>query len=54
MGTGHNHYKCFSKDGFISNTGTCHAEIASLRNMFHKCGSNTYGKHSNNIKVGFV
>ena len=54
MGTGHNHYKCFSKDGFISNTCTCHAEIASLRNMFHKCGTNTYGKHSNNIKVGFV
>ena len=49
MGRGHNHYRTNSKDHFISNTCTCHAEIASLRNMFHSC--NTYGKHSNSIKV---
>jgi len=47
MGRGHNHYRSTSKDDFISNTCTCHAEIASLRNMFQ---SNTYGKHSNSIK----
>ncbi len=53
LGRGHNHYKGHSKDGFITNSCTCHAEIASLRNMFHTCGTNTYGKHSNNIKVGY-
>lgn len=52
LGRGHNHYRTYSKDCFISNTCTCHAEIASLRNMFHSCGNNTYGKHSNSIKVG--
>ena len=51
MGRGHNHYRSTSKDDFINNTCTCHAEIASLRNMFHSCGTNTYGKHSNSIKV---
>ena len=52
MGRGFNHYRSSSKDNFISNTCTCHAEIACLRNMFHTCGTNTYGKHSNSIKVG--
>ena len=51
MGRGHNHYRSSSKDDFIKNTCTCHAEIASLRNMFHSCGTNTYGKHSISIKV---
>ena len=53
MGRGFNHYRTNSKDNFISNTCTCHAEIASLRNMFHTCTTNTYGKHSNSIKVGY-
>ncbi len=53
MGRGHNHYRSYSKDQFISNTCTCHAEIASLRNMFHCCSTNAYGKHSNSIKVGY-
>lgn len=48
MGRGHNNYRTHSKDQFISNTCTCHAEIASLRSMFHTCN---YGKHSNSIKV---
>ena len=52
MGRGHNHYRTHSKDDFISNTCTCHAEIASLRNMFHSCSTNTSGKHGNSIKVG--
>ena len=51
MGRGHNHYRTTSRDQFIKNTCTCHAEIASLRNMFHRCNTNTYGKHGNNIKV---
>lgn len=52
MGRGHNHYRTCSKDQFISNTCTCHAEIASLRNMYHSCATNTYGKYGNSIKVG--
>lgn len=53
MGRGYNHYRSSSKDNFITNTCTCHAEIAALRNMFHTCTTNTFGKHSNSIKVGF-
>ena len=30
MGRGHNHYRSSSKDDFIKNTCTCHAEIVSL------------------------
>ena len=52
LGRGYNHYRCTSKDDFITNTCTCHAEIATIRNMFHSCGTNTYGKHGINIKVG--
>tara|TARA_B100000482_G_scaffold146196_1_gene108417 strand:- start:124 stop:390 length:267 start_codon:yes stop_codon:yes gene_type:complete len=51
MGRGYNHYRSYSKDMFINNSCTCHAEIACLRNMFYSCGTNTYGKHSNSIKV---
>mgnify|MGYP001220771705 FL=1 len=50
MGRGFNNYRTSSKDSFIVNTCTCHAEIACLRNMFHNCTTNTYGKHGNNIK----
>ena len=51
MGRGHNHYRTSSKDGFIKDSCTCHAEIACLRQVFHYCGTNTYGKYSNSIKV---
>lgn len=51
MGRGHNHYRSYSKDAFINNSCTCHAEIACLRNMFYSCGANRYGKYSNYIKV---
>lgn len=49
MGRGHNSSRTQSSDGFINNVCSCHAEIASLRNMYHKC-TNTYGKYSKNIK----
>ena len=49
-GRGHNHYRSYSKDNFINNSCTCHAEIACLRNMFYSSGVNTYGKSGNNIK----
>ncbi len=45
MGRGYNHYRTFSKDHFINNSCTCHAEIASLRNMLNSCSS-----QSNSIK----
>ena len=51
VGRGHNHYRTSSKDCFINNTCTCHAEIAALRSMFYSYGTNTHGKHSNSIKV---
>ena len=51
LGKGYNHYRSTSMDGFIVNTCTCHAEMACLRNMFYNNRTNTYGKHSNNIKV---
>ena len=49
---GHNHYRSTSRDNFIKDTCTCHAEIACLRNMFYTYGTNTYGKNSIPIKVG--
>lgn len=49
-GRGHNNYRTYSKDAFIKNSCTCHAEIACLRNMFYSCGTNAYGKLGNNIK----
>ena len=50
LGRGHNNYRTTSKDKFIQNTCTCHAEIACLRNMYHNCSTNAYGKYSNSIK----
>ena len=49
MGRGHNSSRTQSSDGFINNVCSCHAEVATLRNMFHSC-TNQYGKHSKNIK----
>ena len=37
-------------DGFINNSCSCHAEMASLRNMYHSCCPNRYGKYVKNIK----
>lgn len=48
VGRGYNHYRTTSSDKFINNMCACHAEIASLRNMYHT--TNAYGKHGNNIK----
>ena len=50
LGRGHNTIRTQSFDGFIRNTCSCHAEIAALRNMFHSCCTNTYGKYSKQIK----
>tara|TARA_B110000977_G_C11072881_1_gene490193 strand:- start:537 stop:812 length:276 start_codon:yes stop_codon:yes gene_type:complete len=50
IGRGHNHYRSYSKDTFINNSCTCHAEIACLRNMFYSNGTNRYGKYNDSIK----
>ncbi len=39
-----------SKDNFIKNTCSCHAEIACLRELY-KSTTNTYGKYADSIKV---
>ena len=33
IGRGYNNYRCVSRDGFINNCMTCHAEIAALREV---------------------
>lgn len=50
LARGHNTLRTQSKDGFISNTCSCHAEMATLRSLYHNYCSNTYGKYSKNIK----
>lgn len=50
LGRGHNSSRTRSSDGFIGNSCSCHAEMASLRNMYHSCCSNRFGKHGTNIK----
>lgn len=34
IGKGYNNYRTSSSDGFLKNTCTCHAEIATLRNVY--------------------
>ena len=50
MGRGYNHRRSTSKDHFIKNTCTCHAEIATLRGIYKSyCGSGR-GKYTDSIK----
>lgn len=50
IGRGHNSSRTQSRDGFICNTCSCHAEIAALRDLYRNCCSNTYRKYNNQIK----
>ena len=50
LARGHNTERTKSSDGFICNTCSCHAEIATLRKLYHSCCSNTYGKYGKQIK----
>lgn len=50
LGRGHNSSRTRSQDGFISNTCSCHAEIAAIRNLFHSVCENSYGNYVNQIK----
>lgn len=52
LARGHNNTnRTHSKDNFIKNTCSCHAEIATLRSLYYQCSTNAYGKYSENIKV---
>jgi len=44
---GHNHYRNYSRDGFIHDTCTCHAEMHALRNLnkIHHVGQAKGEKH---------
>ena len=48
---GHNSTdRTMSKDNFIKNTCSCHAEIACLRNLFYSLTNNYSGKYENSLK----
>ena len=49
IGRGHNSIRTQSKDGFICNTCSCHAEIAALRDV-NKNAANTNLKYGMPIK----
>ena len=42
-----------SKDNFIKNTCSCHAEMACLRNLYNSLLTQDYGKYDNCLK-GYV
>ena len=44
LGRGHNSSRTQSRDGFINNTCSCHAEIAAIRNVFQNYNENTITK----------
>ena len=50
MGRGYNHRRTNSKDEFIKNTCTCHAEMGALRDVYRSCFQNVYGKYTDSIK----
>jgi tRNA(Arg) A34 adenosine deaminase TadA len=36
IGRGYNHYRCNTRDGFVNNSCTCHAEMSAIRQAFHQ------------------
>jgi tRNA(Arg) A34 adenosine deaminase TadA len=50
VGRGYNNSRSTSRDNFIGNSCSCHAEMAALRQFYHMSLTNTYGKYSNSIK----
>ena len=50
VGRGYNNSRSTSSDNFISNSCSCHAEMAALRQFYHRSLTNTYGKYSDSIK----
>ena len=50
-GRGHNSVdRTSSRDNFIKNTCSCHAEIACMRDMYYSNLTTTYGKYSENVQ----
>tara|TARA_R110002072_G_scaffold813_7_gene6565 strand:+ start:266 stop:553 length:288 start_codon:yes stop_codon:yes gene_type:complete len=48
---GHNNInRTQSKDNFIKNTCSCHAEIACLRSLYQTALTTSYGKYSKNVQ----
>lgn len=50
IGRGHNSSRTQSRDGFIRNTCSCHAEIAAIRDVFHTNFDNTFCKYRTKMK----
>ena len=44
LGRGHNSSRTQSRDGFINNTCSCHAEVAAIRNVFQNNTDRTVTK----------
>lgn len=51
IGKGHNHYRCKTKDKFVSNQCTCHAEIHALRDVYNNHCNSVGDKWYHSIKV---
>lgn len=50
IGRGYNHYRCNTRDGFVRDSCTCHAEMAAIRQAYHSvCKDHSNYIHS--IKV---
>lgn len=53
LARGHNDTKrTTSRDSFIKNTCSCHAEISCVRNLYHLLNHTNYGNYMDTIKVG--
>jgi len=48
---GHNTYRTSSRDGFLANTCTCHAEITTLRKMHQQHWKNSRDNYRLSLKV---
>ena len=48
---GHNTYRASSRDGFLDNTCTCHAEISTIRKIHQKNWKNSRDNYRLSLKV---
>ena len=49
---GCNQARCHTRDGFVHNSCTCHAEITVIRQAFHQFDGKGKGKGNGNSKRG--
>ena len=52
LSKGYNNYRTQSKDQFLKDTCSCHAEVDTIRHLYNTY-TNTYGKYSDSIKVAY-